>query len=244
MLLQLSAADIALCSGFVLTAYFIRGIVGFGSGLIAIPLLAIILPLPIVVPAVALTDYLASASHGIGNRKEILWCSLWPLIPFVLAGVVTALYLFGRVDPGLLNKALGVFIIVYAIYTLLGLHPGRVEHATLAAPLGGLGALVGTLFGTGGPFYVAYLQLWGPTKTQFRATAATMFLIEGSTRMTGYLASGMFGRDALLLFIGALPLMALGLYAGNHAHTKIPESSFKRLISLLLIGSGLALLLK
>jgi uncharacterized membrane protein YfcA len=241
---ELNAVALALCAGFVLTAYFIRGIVGFGSGLIAIPLLALILPLHVVVPAIALTDYLASVSQGVGNRRDILWRAILPLVPFVLVGAAIALYLFRQVDPGLLSKGLGVFVICYAGYTLLGLHTGRIAGPQWAAPLGGIGAMIGTLFGTGGPFYVAYLQLWGPNKGQFRATAATAFLIEGSTRMTGYLVSGFFTREVLLLFVLALPLTGLGLYAGHHVHTSIGEATFKRLIGVLLIGSGLALLLK
>ena len=244
MLPQLPAANLALCAAFVLIAYFIRGILGFGSGLIAISLLALLLPLSMAVPAVALTDYLASASQGLGNRRAVLWASIWPLLPFMLAGVLTALWLFQQVDPGLLTRGLGVFVIGYALYTLSGLHPGRIERAGRAAPVGALGALIGTLFGTGGPFYVAYLQLWGPAKAQFRATAATIFLIEGTTRLVGYLGSGFFTREALTLSALALPLMALGLYAGHHAHTRISETTFKRLISLLLVASGLALMLK
>jgi len=241
---DLTAAELALCAGFLLGAYLIRGIVGFGSGLIAIPLLALILPLPVVVPAVALSDYLASASQGIGNRRDIQWRALVPLLPFLLAGVAAALYLFSQVDPGLLTRVLGGLIVGYAIYTLLGLHPGRVAYPEWGAPLGGLGALVGTLFGTGGPFYVAYLQLWGPTKGQFRATAATAFLIEGSTRMSGYLVAGFFTADALRLFALALPLAVLGLYLGHRVHTGIGEAAFRRLIGVLLMASGLALLLK
>ncbi len=244
MVPELTPAALALCAGFVLAAYFIRGIAGFGSGLIAIPLLALVLPLPLVVPAVALTDYLASASQGIVDRRAILWRSLWPLLPFMLAGVLMALYLFQRLDPGLLTQALGVFVIGYALYTLADLHPGRIEAAGRAAPLGGLGALVGTLFGTGGPFYVAYLQLWGPAKAQFRATAATIFLIEGSTRIIGYVVSGFFTRETLLLSAGALPLVAVGLYAGHHVHTNLSEVTFRRLIGVLLLGSGIALVLR
>lgn len=241
---DLSPATLALCAGFVLTAYFIRGIAGFGSGLIAISLLALILPLQLVVPAIAISDYLASASQGILDRRSVLWRSLWPLLPFMLVGVLTALYLFQQLDPGVLTRALGLFVIAYALYTLSDLHPGQIPNASRAAPLGGLGGLIGTLFGTGGPFYVAYLQLWGPDKSQFRATAATIFLIEGSTRITGYLASGLLVGDSLLLCAGALPLVALGLYAGHQVHTNLSEAAFRRLIGLLLLGSGLALALR
>lgn len=241
---ELTPVSLALCAGFVLLAYFIRGIAGFGSGLIAIPLLALVLPLPLVVPAVALTDYLASASQGIVDRRAILWRSVWPLLPFMLGGVLVALYLLQRLDPGILTQALGVFVIAYALYTLADLHPGRIRHARLCAPLGGLGGLIGTLFGTGGPVYVAYLQLWGPNKTQFRATAATLFLIEGSTRITGYLASGLVTWKGLVLVVGVVPLVALGLYAGHHVHINLSETLFRRLVGLLLLISGLALVLR
>lgn len=241
---DLSPLVLGLCASFVLFAYFIRGIAGFGSGLIAISLLALVLPLSVVVPAVALTDYLASASQGIVDRRAILWRGLWPLLPFMLGGVLLALSLFEHLDPGLLTRALGAFVIAYALYTLADRHPGRIRHAHRAAPLGALGGLIGTLFGTSGPFYVAYLQLWGPAKTQFRATAATIFLIEGSTRILGYLAAGLFSHQGLLLVAGALPLVALGLYAGHHVHTGLSEAAFRRLIGLLLLVSGLALVLR
>jgi uncharacterized membrane protein YfcA len=48
----------------LLAAYLVRGIAGFGSGLIAIPLLALFLPLTLAVPLVVFLDYVASASHG------------------------------------------------------------------------------------------------------------------------------------------------------------------------------------
>jgi len=39
-------------------AYLVRGVAGFGSALIAVPLLALTLPLTIVVPLVVFLDYL------------------------------------------------------------------------------------------------------------------------------------------------------------------------------------------
>lgn len=225
-------------------AYFVRGVTGFGSGLIAIPMLALFMPLSLVVPLVVFLDYVASASHGLKDRAQIQWREILPLLPFTALGVLAGLYLFRSVDSTTLAHALGVFILVYALYTLLVREGSWLAARPWAVPAGTLGGLVGTLFGTGGPFYVVYLQLWGPTKAQFRATASTVFLLEGSGRLIGYYASGFFTRDALLLFAAALPLMGIGLYAGNHIHTTISEVNFKRLISLLLIGSGAALLLK
>ena len=226
------------------TAYFVRGVAGFGSGLIAIPLLALMLPLPVVVPLVVFLDYVASASHGLKDRAQIQWRQIWPLLPFSAIGVLCGLYLFKTIDPVMLAHALGVFILFYALYTLLVKDSGGSASTFWAIPAGSLGGLIGTLFGTGGPFYVAYLKHRGLPKTQFRATFATIFLMDGAGRLTGYMASGYFDRDWLALAAVSLPMMALGLYMGGHIHTNISQRAFQIAVSLLLVVSGISLLLR
>ena len=232
-------------AAIVAIAYIVRGIAGFGSGLIAIPLLVLIgIPLTVVVPMIVLLDYLASASHGLSHRKAIVWREILPLLPFTLLGVFTALYLYKAVDVHLLTMFLGSFIIIYAIYTLLAEPFDQVFSRIWAIPAGGLGGLLGTLFGTGGPFYVIYLQLRGLDKTAFRATFATIFLIDGANRLAGYFVAGFFGSASIDLILFMLPVMAVSLYIGGHIHVKFEQETFKRAISALLLVSGTLLLFK
>lgn len=244
MLESLTLIQVAAACAILATAYVVRGITGFGSGLIAIPLLALMLPLTVVVPVVGLLDYSASLSHGLRHRQSIQWREILPLLPFTLTGVVTALYLFKTVDAELLAKVLGGFVLTYAVYSLTGPDPQGGASRGWAAPAGSLGGMVGTLFGTGGPFYVIYLHLRGLGKASFRATAATIFLIDGASRIGGYFVSGFYSIDILLLVGAALPIMATALYAGGHIHTTIGQETFRRAIGLLLIGAGTALLLR
>ena len=225
-------------------AYLVRGIAGFGSGLIAIPLLALFLPLTLVVPLVVFLDYVASASHGLKDRAQIQWRQILPLLPFTALGVLSGLYLFKTVDAVMLAHALGIFVVLYAIYTLF-LKDGTGQASTLwAVPAGAMGGLVGTLFGTGGPFYVLYLKHRGLPKTQFRATFATIFLMDGAGRLIGYLAGGYFDRDWILLAAMSLPIMAAGLYLGGQVHTGISQRNFQVAVSLLLMVSGASLMLR
>ncbi len=225
-------------------AYFVRGIAGFGSGLIAIPLLALILPLTLVVPLIVFLDYVASASHGLKDRGHIQWRQIFPLLPFTALGVLTGLYMFKTVDAVMLAHALGVFVVLYALYTLFLKDGENKASALWSIPAGSLGGLVGTLFGTGGPFYVVYLKHRGLPKTQFRATFATIFLMDGAGRLTGYLAGGYFDRDWLLITAMSLPIMAVGLYYGGQIHTNISQRNFQVAVSLLLVVSGTSLLLR
>ena len=225
-------------------AYFVRGVAGFGSGLIAIPLLLMWFPLLLAVPLVVALDYLASASQGIKDRQAIRWQEIWPLLPFALLGMVMAIYLLQTIDARLLLKALAVFIILYALYSLAGKNPELVHSRWWALPAGGLGGLIGTTFGTGGPFYVVYLQMRGLDKTQFRATFAAIFLLDGANRLAGYFFSGMLTLQFLELLAMALPVMMVGIYLGGKVHTSIGQETFRRGIGLLLIFSGIALLVR
>lgn len=227
----------------VFAAYFVRGITGFGSALVAVPLLALVMPITVVVPTIVLLDYTASMSHGVRHFKHIQWRDLIPMLPFTLAGILIALFLLKQLQPGLLTDALGVFIILYAIYSLLPLPPLHGSRLW-AAPLGLLTGLVGTVFGTGGPFTVIYLGLRNLGKTAFRGTVATFFAIDGGLRLVGFTASGFYDSENLLLALSALPILVAALYMGGHIHTSLSRTGLVRIIAFILIGSGSALLLK
>lgn len=222
-------------------AYLVRGMVGFGSGLIAIPLLALQHPLSLVVPMVVLLDWLGSGAQGIRNRDAIAWPELLPMLPFTLAGVAIALYVFMSFDPAGLEHALGLFVLVFAVYQILPL-PALSGSRTWCAPAGLFGGLVGTLFGTGGPFYMIYLTIRGLEKRPLRASFAVYFLVDGSIRLVGFLLVGMLGANLLVTLLQWLPAAALGLLIGGRIHTDIPATVFKYLISLLLVFSGYRLL--
>jgi len=85
-----SFEQIAAAAAILLSAYFIRGITGFGSGLISVPLLALFLPLKFVVPLILLLDFTASIVIGGLNFKRVKWNEIGILIPFGVVGVVLA----------------------------------------------------------------------------------------------------------------------------------------------------------
>jgi uncharacterized membrane protein YfcA len=69
-----------LAAAILLGAYFIRGITGFGSGLIAIPLLAHFLPLSFVVPMMLVLDLVASVALTRHTRLQVHWDEIGSLL--------------------------------------------------------------------------------------------------------------------------------------------------------------------
>ena len=68
-------ADMVLVLCILMSAYFIRGITGFGSGLISVPLLALSQPLQFAIPLVIALDFTASVVLGSSNRQKVNWAA-------------------------------------------------------------------------------------------------------------------------------------------------------------------------
>jgi len=235
------------CGVVVLAAYTVRSAVGFGGGLIAIPLLALVLPVPLVVPLVTLLGLTQSVRYVSFERRSIHWPELRRLLLPSALGVLIGLYLFSALDPIWLSRALGAFLLMYVGLALFGPHSGL--HADprlvpfLAGPLGAAAAIVATLFGgMAGPIYVTYLDLARLDKNQFRATVQTILLVLAVMRMAGYIATGAIDMDALVAFGLALPAMIAGTYLGNCLHVRVSQRHFSTLVYLVLVASGTVLL--
>jgi len=228
----------------IIAAYTFRGVTGFGSGLISIPLLALFLPLTFIIPFISILDISASLIHVIHTRQHIAWKVIFRAVPFAVLGVTVGLFIIKSLNTLILVKALGVFIIAFAIYSLVS--PTLKKNDSFVWPVfaGFFGSLVGTLFGTGGPFYVFYFQLQQLDKTIFRATCAAVFLIDGLIRATGFTLSGFYTSAVLLNIVFALPIMFFAMYIGEHLHTNITQRTFQKAIGIFLIFSGFALIFK
>ena len=244
MIETLSYTRYILALFILVTAYIFRGVTGFGSGLIAIPLLALFLPLTFVVPFIGLLDMSASILHITHTRQHIAWKVIFRAIPFAVFGVITALFIIQSINTLILVKALGAFIIMFAIYSLIA--PSLKKNDSFIWPIfaGYFGSMIGTLFGTGGPFYIFYFQLQKLDKSVFRATCAAVFFVDGLIRAAGFTYSGFYTSTVLLSIAYSLPIMFISMYIGNHLHTNISQRTFQKAIGIFLIISGFVLLFK
>src|SRR5688572_6868399 len=137
----------------ILAAYVVRGMSGFGAGLVAAPLLAYVLPVHVIVPTTGLLVFILFVFLTLRDRRDVIWREFKLLAPPTLAGVVAGLLLFRLLDNHLLLLGLGGFLILYSVYMLavhaFGLPEFRCSERW-AIPLGFGGSFFDTLFGGGG----------------------------------------------------------------------------------------------
>ena len=241
--LQVTPLQLVFSVFIIFIAYTVKGLSGFGSGLIAVPFLALMFPITFIVPVLGLLSYSGTIMQSVQLRKQVVWKDMLPLLPFSLIGISVAVWLLVNVNENTLLLSLGFFILTYSIYSLLPLPTpkGSRKWAILAGSLGGL---VGALFGTGGPFYVVYLKMRQLNKGAFRATVAMIFLVDGGIRIFGYAINGLYSIQIITLLLVLFPVLFIGLYVGHHLHVKINETRFNQMISVLLMMSGFVLIYK
>lgn len=229
----------------LLAAYCIRGIAGFGSGLVAVPLLALAFPLQQVVPLMLLLDLAASAWLGQVHRQAVRWDEILPLLPASAVGVVlgTTLLIGLPAQPVLL--ALGLFVLFFGASYAIGIHGERPISRGWAHPAGLVGATVSGLFGTGGPPYVIYLTHRILDKGELRATLSILFMLEGVFRGIVFALAGLLADRTVWLGLAlGLPLLFLGLWLGGHVHLRLAHAQMVRVVGLILLGAGVSLLIK
>lgn len=241
----MTAFEIGYVIGVLGLAYFIRGISGFGSGLVAVPLLALVFPLPLVVPFILLLDFTASLVLGGVNFRQVRWDEVKPLVPFGMIGVVLGTTLLVNLPREPLLIGLGVFILIFAVRSLLNLHGEKTVSREWAAPASLTGGAVGGMFGTGGPPYVIYLAHRLKEKGQLRATLSGVFFLEGLLRIGTFAAAGLLVKaEVWQSYALGLPIALIALYGGSHVHTGMSQAQMTRLIGILLLLSSLSVFVK
>jgi len=237
-------ADMVLAICIVLSAYFIRGITGFGSGLISIPLLALSHPLRFAVPLVLALDFTASLAIGGLNRKQSDWGEIKILLPAGLAGGIVGVFALLTLPTTPVLIALGAFTMFFGFRNVFGLQPvGRLSRAW-AIPAGFAGGATGALFGVGSPPYIMYLSRRLLDKSAVRATFSWLIAIDGGFRLAWFLFAGLLDRKLLVAYLLCLFPMALGLYSGNKVHLDMTSEGMLKAIGVLLMISGAMLFLK
>jgi len=229
-------------------AYSARGASGFGAAA-AMPLLGLVIPLKILVPAWTLIGIAAGTALIGSDRNKVAWAEMIKLVPGTLIGIAIGLYVFTLLSSDTLAKWLGGLVLAYGLYSLWGTFttsPKAHLPPRLAAALGGFGGgMTGTVVGTmGSVFFAMYFDAIRLAKEQYRATMTAILMTLTVIRGIGYWAVGEFTREVLIAAALLFVPMLIGIFIGSRFHHGMSELTFRRTVSIALITSGLALLVK
>lgn len=239
---QLTPLELACLAPIVLWAYTIFGLTGFGSSIMAMPLLTQIVPLRTAVPMILFFDLVAGTLLGVRSRSHVHVGELRRLLPSVVIGMVAglALLMFAPERPLLL--LLGLFVLLYSAWNLLFKRGFSELDTRLSVPFGVVGGMLTAMFGTGGPLYTIYLAGRLRDAAQLRATTSTLIVLTAFGRLILFALAGLYANAAIFTLAALLmPCAIAGYFAGGWLHRRIAPAKVIRVVWTILIAAGLGL---
>ena len=230
----------------VFLASIVRSAFGFGEALIAVPLLALFLPIRVAAPlAVLLSAAIAAVILVQDWRKVHLHSSGWLFIP-TLAGIPLGIWLLHSAHEELVKGALAVIIVLFSGFFLLGTQPPKLEHDSHPWLLGcGFAAgVLGGAYGINGPALVFYgsMRRWSPQ--HFRATLQGYFLPASAITMVGYGMSGLWTAEVTHYSFVALLTAIPAIFIGRWLNHRMRGEAFLRYVHGLVVVVGIVLLVQ
>jgi uncharacterized membrane protein YfcA len=221
------------------------GITGFGAALVTVPFATHFVPLPFALALFVLMDLANAFRIGFENPKHAVRGEWTRLVPTILAGTVAGVTLLVNLPRQAATLSLGVFVVLFALYSLFSRTQSRMVSTRWAYLAGFAGGITSTLFGAGGPPYAMYLSHRGLAKEQYRATMGFATLTSISLRTIAFFATGILLDPKVWAYAAAIvPAGLAGLWAAGHLFRRISRAMLMRAVALMLLASGVSLIVR
>lgn len=232
-----------------LIAFGVRGLSGFGSSMIGIGTLSLLLPPTQVVPAFLALELLTTLHLLPSIWRQVDWRSLRWVLPASALGTPFGLMLLASLDPDPMRLLVSACLMATALLMLSGhaqrLIPPGPPGAAAAAGAGLVSGVLNGAAGIGGPPVVLF-YFSSFTAATSRATLIAYFLVADVLVLIGAGGTGLLASSSLRLIGVALVPALVGIWCGQRLYGRLDDTQLKRTIWRLLgvlgaFGVGLAM---
>ena len=235
----------ALAFLIIFFAMFIRTLTGFGSALVAIPLLSILFGAKFAIPFIflyeCLIDIMILARDGWKVKGDVI--QAWPFLVTGLIGIPLGTRVLIFSSERLLKVVIGIALIAFSILLLWNVNLNLKRDRFGSATAGLLGGFLCGSIGMPGPPMALLLGSQGIEKDEFRRLIVIFLTVVDFLTFFYFLWIGLINADMLQKSLQLLPALAMGFLAGDYAFGKIDEATFKRLALGITLAAGFLLLL-
>ena len=226
----------------IFCGFFVQTVVGFAGSLIALPILLIGLKLPDAIAYISIFYLFSSISLVYKEWKNIDKNVIGKLsIPSTI-GVLVGIFVLTYSQPIILKRALGVFILLYVAYVVIGKIDLKLGNKGVML-FGVVGGFFAGVFSTGGPLYVIAVKNSVEEVRIFRATMIGVLALITIVRLPSLAIGGVLNSEHLEMSLIIFPIFILAQFLGNYFFHKINDALFKKVLLGLLCISGTALIL-
>ena len=224
----------------VFAATLIRSTFGFGEALVAVPLLALRIPVAVAAPLAVSISVVVAAVIVAQDWRKIEMRSAAGLVIASLFGIPLGLLALARMNDAAVRVVLGLVIVSFSAYSLIAkqkLHL-KEDHRSLLIAAGVISGVLGGAYGMNGPPLAIYgsLRRWSPQ--HFRATLQGYFLPASILGLIGYAAIGLWTAAVTRYLLLSLPAALGAILLGRSLNRRLRGDRFFRFVYLGLIVIG------
>lgn len=225
-------------------AFFIKGLCGFANTLVFTTILSFGNNNINISPVELILGYPTNVILVWKERKGIRWDVCIPLAVLVIAGSIPGALFLKNADTDVIKIVFGVLIIFIGIEMLLReMQSKRVKQSkAVLAVIGVLSGLLCGLYGIGA-LLGAYVNRVTDDSSSFKANICMVFWVENTFRIILYAMWGIITFDILKQAVILIPFMLTGLLLGMLSSKFLNENLVKKLVIVMLIVSGAALVI-
>ncbi len=239
-------SSIFISCALILSA-FTFSFAGFGFGLVAVPLLALVLPVKdavaIQLPFSVLLVVVNSCRYG----KSIKWNQLKPLFIGSALAIPAGVYSLNLFPDTLMKRALAVFIVLVIVFDRMSQGKGTISQFAKTGQ-GGivLGMISGWFIGaytTGGPPAVIYSTARFPEPGNAKGAMGLYFLATDVLIVLLFTMTGLLTVELFLKALRFTPAVLSGFLAGSLFFNNINRGTYLIGVHFLLLVSAIMLCL-
>ncbi len=227
-----------------LCAFFVKGLCGFANTLVFSTILSFGANNINISPVELILGYPANLVITWKERKNIKWKVCLPLAVLVLLGNIPGILLLKNTDAGAIKVVFGFVIIAVGCEMLLrDMQQKKFKQSkTVLAVIGILSGVLCGLYGIGA-LLAAYIGRVTDNSQEFKANICMVFIVENTFRIIVYSGIGIINIEVLCQAVMLFPLMLLGLLIGIKSGKVLNERVVKKIVIVMLMISGAALIL-
>lgn len=224
-----------------LAAGLLSGSVGFGGGMILLPVITYFYGVDVAVPVSTIAQMLSNLSRVVMGWKEIDWRAVGMFL--LLAVPFTALGAFGfaKVPKGPMTIVLCSFLIVFAVMKLMG--KMRLPHRPSTMVVGGgVTGLVNGLLGISGPLSSAVFLTLELAPVSYIASEATTAAVMHIVKAIVYGKLNLMSDSIFLSGCGIGCAMMLGNFIAMRFIRNVNKKLYQKVVAGIMIAVSLWLI--
>ncbi len=225
-----------------LCAFFIKGLCGFANTLVFTTILSFGNSNANISPVELILGYPTNIILAWRERKSIKWKVCIPLALLVIAGSIPGILFLKNTDTNVVKIFFGIVIIFIGLEMLFREFQSTKskQSGILLVVIGILSGILCGLYGVGA-LLGAYVSRVTDNSSAFKANICVVFLVENTLRIVLYSLWGIITFETVRQAMILIPFMLAGLVLGMLSSKVMNEKIVKRIVLVMLIVSGLAL---